>query len=364
MANRRNPNADPGFDPMDNPWDMDATDPGGNGSYEYYNNPGTYDNQLSAGPAASQPQGPLAYGSGNYNTPGGLQQKYWEIMGITPGTKGHAGALAAKKDDLAKYGMDVISGDKIRLRDYGNREIDLFGDYNDQEGGLAVWQDNAFNADGSAYQGPSVNPPMGGGGTTANNTPSTGGVDRMGSNEIMEQLKKLFPDGAFNQDIVNRRTDNVAASLDRQRKSRLATNRAMLAERGLIGSGPEATSLGNMESDLYGQYANAVSGIHADESDAASQRMMQALQLAAGLSADDAANIVNNYRAETERTLGLGNLALGNSRAANEYNLGLGQLGLGRERLGWEMNSGNTDNLIKLIELYMSGANRSAGGYR
>lgn len=206
--------------------------------------------------------------------------------------------------------------------------------------------------------------------------------------EIMGNLKQLFPNGAYNQDIVNRRTENARENLLRQRKSTDANDRAILANRGTLGSGPEITALTRADQNTADQYQNATSGIYADESHNADQRMISALQTAAGMDANEAAAYVNAYNAQTGRglgvgnlgvaqgnlgvaqqranndfTLGSGNLALGNVNSANNYNLGLGQLGLGRDTA---LNNATDQRLGRVIELLKSGISLDeilAGGY-
>lgn len=199
--------------------------------------------------------------------------------------------------------------------------------------------------------------------------------------DLHSALSGLFPGGAFNKDLVTRRTSNAADALARQRKSSLATNQARLAERGLIGSGPEGSAAESLDQRLYNDYSNQVNDIYANESAAADQRMVQALQIAAGLSANEAQTAVDAFRANSERDIGFGNLALGNKRAdqdfslgqgnlalnnataANTYNLGLGRLGLDRDAQMWTQQNMGLDQLIALIDQLYRGAGTSAGGH-
>jgi hypothetical protein len=195
-----------------------------------------------------------------------------------------------------------------------------------------------------------------------------------GQSDLMGVLKGLFPGGLFNQGIVDRRTELAREDLGRQQKSRTASNRAALANRGLLGDGPEITAANRLETDIADQYSNAVSGIYASESENADQRMMQALGLASNLSMEDARNAVDWFRAQTDRglgygrldldrMLGTGDLALRNTGMANQYNLDLGRLGLDRDRLLAEIENGNIDQLIQLIQQYLQGSANSSGGY-
>jgi hypothetical protein len=118
-----------------------------------------------------------------------------------------------------------------------------------------------------------------------------------------------------------------------------------------------------MDERLFNEFLNASSGIQADESENADERMMQALSLAAGQTNEGNRNTIDNFRAQTERQGTQGNLALGNMSATNDYNLGLGQFGLDRDKLNLDQQNMTTDQLIELLKLLGAGAETSAGGY-
>lgn len=256
--------------------------------------------------------------------------------------------------------------------DFGGRGPDDNERASDMEN-IAKYGEAAFKSDFAKRNKPQALP---GGGAMGdvNYLGGQGGGNSGGFGSIMDELKKLFPNGAFNQDIVNRRVDNVRDQLNRFSNSRNASNRAQLASRGLIGSGPEITAINRNEENIGNQYANALSGIYADESANADARMMQALQLATGMTSDQARvelerelglkNLDLGWgRLGLDKTLGLGNLALGNMNGTNDYNLGLARLGLDRDRLQHEIENGNIDQIIQIITQLLAGANTSAGGY-
>lgn len=228
-------------------------------------------------------------------------------------------------------------------------------------------------------------PPAGGGGGGFNNiNPSAwfaqspdplAGRNTNQHADLISTLQGLYKNGGgFNQDIVNRRTENAKEDLFRQGKQTRANDEAALASRGLIGSGPEATAFDRRSQDFTDRYKNAVSGIYANESQNADQRMMSALQLAGGLDQNDAQNLINAYSSQTSRalglgnldtnaTLGLGNLALGNMNGTNNYNLGLGRLGLDRDVAQNNADNTQLDQIIKLLEQLHGGAQTSSGGF-
>lgn len=201
------------------------------------------------------------------------------------------------------------------------------------------------------------------------------------SDEIYSYLKGLFPGGGFNQDVVNRRLDSVRGNLDASRKSSQKNNEAYLADRGLIGDGPQATANENLESRLFGQFGSAYNDIYATESENADKRMISALQAATGMSVSEASQAIDQFRANTERDLGFGNLALGNKNAdnsyalgqgnlalgnlnaTNNYNLGAGNLSLNRDQLSHLIEQGDTDSMLEYLKILLGGAGQSANGY-
>lgn len=228
----------------------------------------------------------------------------------------------------------------------------------------------------------------GGGGASAGGGSGSGSYTSkpMYADEIMQQLRGLFPNGAFNQGVVDRRVSNASDALNRNRKSQLETVNAALASRGQgINDGTYGTARGNLETRLGEDFNSNVNDIYAKESENADQRMMQALSLATGMTLDEAKNMIDMARISADErmnsanvglgyhkadqdyalgssrnandlTLGLGGLANQNTRNQYDYSLGLGNLGVQRDQL-------TIDQMSKLLEMYLNGANTSAGGH-
>jgi hypothetical protein len=187
------------------------------------------------------------------------------------------------------------------------------------------------------------------------------------SDEIMGWVRGLMPGGGFNQGTVDRRSESARENLLRFQSSRDKNNRAALADRGLIGDGPEMSAMNRLEEQLAGLYGGAVRDIYADESDNADERMMQALGIAGNLNQSEGRNDIDRFLAQTQRDLGFGQLDL-------DRTLGTGRLALDNYRTGLddsfrnrgldaEIENMTTDQLIELLRLYGSGSNVAAGGY-
>lgn len=199
--------------------------------------------------------------------------------------------------------------------------------------------------------------------------------------QIKAALSGMFTGGGFNQELVDRRVSNVRDEANRNRQSTMASNRATLASRGLVGDGPDQSAQNRLDERLFGLQNSAINDIYAEESGNADERMLGSLSTAAGMSADEARNLVDRFRANTDRDLGFGqldlgrgqldlnrvlgqgNLALGNLNANNNFALGRGQLDLGQQQLQQAIDSGNMDDIIRVLELYLRGADQSADGF-
>jgi hypothetical protein len=191
--------------------------------------------------------------------------------------------------------------------------------------------------------------PQGSGGSGGSSSSSSGGNSK--SDDIYGVLKGLFPGGAFNQDVVNRRLDSVRSGLNAARTQATRNNEAYLADRGLVGSGPQASANENLESRLFGQFGSAYNDIYATEAENADKRMVQALQLATGMTEQEAQNQIDWFRAQTENELGHGNLAARNREADISRELGLGNIDIGRMNAGTNSYKAQTDYDIATKQL-------------
>lgn len=318
----------------------------------------------TAGPNQPTPPVPAPYQAGQYAG---------QLGGFEPSKYG-------KQDKKYVFGAHA---DDYDFGDWANNKAGLLKDLQDDPSGLfkgASWDKDALNlgngeefnvAGEHGYQwNPSGAANSGMGAANASGQPLGAGGAPIGGGgstpqfgDLKSALAGLFPDGAFNQGIVTKRVSNAADTLARQRKSSSATNRAQLAERGLIGSGAEGSASENLDSRLFDTYASNVNDIYASEGQAADQRMMQALQISAGMTEAEAATAVQALRAQNDFTLGQGSLANQGRQIDNTFNLGLGQFGLDQDRLNYDMQHGNIDQWIALIQQMMNGAGTSAGGH-
>ncbi len=152
--------------------------------------------------------------------------------------------------------------------------------------------------------------------------------------DIRATIQELLQAGGqFNSRIMDLRTEGLREDLERSRAVETDTLDAVLADRGLTGSGADIAARTNMGERIGSANATALRDLTVSESQAASDRMMQALVTGAGMTISDAQQAVDWFNAQTGREVGQGNVA--NAARANQIDelLGLGNLGLGQATL-------------------------------
>ena len=123
-------------------------------------------------------------------------------------------------------------------------------------------------------------------------------------------------DTYFNQGRVDQRVNSARDAIERFGKSRMASNRADLASRGTLGSGPEMTAMNRAEEAMGDRFANMVNDIYSNEGDRADQR-----------------------------------------------ELGMGRLQLDQDSLMNQLSQGQTSQLLQILQMLQGGAKQSAGGF-
>jgi hypothetical protein len=166
----------------------------------------------------------------------------------------------------------------------------------------------------------------GGGGGTSSSRPFMGDDVR---GKIMELLNT---GGQFNTNLLNSRAETLREQLEGTRNIESQTLDAVLADRGLTG-GANIQARMNQGERLNQQHATQLRQLVSDESQMASDRMMQALTTGAGMTIEEANQAVDWFNAQANRDVGMGQVA--NAARGNEIDqlLGLGNLGLGQATL-------------------------------
>ena len=334
---------------------------GGPGGFnDYYNNPAN-GGGVAGPPKQGQPATTLTPTNGAFNfgwdfgahqnvgsnlkTPKYMLSNYLIQNNIDPNSNNWAQGAADYLTGLGVQGVQANGGSRLS---FGDEFVDTT-----KQSGQFFWGSNPGSDKGPGGMPGSSNPGMfaptqfgsahGAMGGGATNAPSG-----TANEAIANIIKQGFGPDKGN---IAKRYESARETLDRGRKSQMSNLQAAMAERGLLGSGAEASTMGRVESDLAGQYSTALRDATLAEDQIASDRYMGAINAALGSDAND-----------IQRNKVTGELAvaqLSNNRAWNQFML---QYGLDKQKIEYDMQNGNIRNYMDLIKMFLSsGADLSNG---
>ena len=199
----------------------------------------------------------------------------------------------------------------------------------------------------------------GGGGGSSTSRPFMG-------DELRDTILNLLDTGgAFNQGIIDMRRESLREGLEAQRNAEMQTLDAVLADRGLTGSGGDIQARQLLGERLGQTHATSLRDLVSEEAQRADERMMQALVTGAGMTIEEAQQAIDWFNAQTGRIgtegnlreqaadralrqmLGLGNLGLGQAQLEANYLLGQAGLGLDAEKLGLDYQNALLDSILR-----------------
>lgn len=174
--------------------------------------------------------------------------------------------------------------------------------------------------------------------------------------------------GNLNQDRLNQRLIGARDTNAMAFRGQLADTRGALADRGLLSEpgipqGSEALGVRRIAESLAPTYANSVRDIYVDESRASDARLSQALSLATGMASEQASNLLATVNSSTARQQMLSQIALQTLGQNIEWNKFLAQYGLDRDKLLNDIQSGRTAQVIQMLQMFLTAASLSRGGY-
>lgn len=187
------------------------------------------------------------------------------------------------------------------------------------------------------------------------------------SQALRDKIDQIMQGGQFDQALVDKRIIGAREGAAGAFQGQLADARNALAAQGLLSApgvqqGSEADTISRIAQGTSGDLSNTISGVVNNEVQASDARMMQAFQLATGLAQSDAQNILQAIGTGTNRQQMFANIALQTLSENRQWNEFLATQGLNRDMLANQVQSGQIDQMIKLLQLFMEGANTAAGG--
>lgn len=183
------------------------------------------------------------------------------------------------------------------------------------------------------------------------------------SNDALIEMLRGGRGGGMNEDIINARMESAREHAERWRKGQMDTLQAGLADRGLMGSGPERTGMERIGLEMEGIGATALRDIFADQTGSADERFMNAIKMGMDGSQANNRTLLDTLGAANNRQMGLSQVALASLAQNMEWNQFLAEFGLDRDRVMEEMQNGRIEAIMPLLQMFIQLAGQARGGY-
>ena len=191
------------------------------------------------------------------------------------------------------------------------------------------------------------------------------GFGREVQGALSEQLNR---GGELDDAAVARRYESARELLDKGRRTMVNDLRGDLASRNLLSEPgiPQGAEIGGIErisENMAPEFSRALRDIYNDEAARADTRLMTSLQMATGLASDQARNLLAGIGEGTARQSALADIALRNLAQNQSWNMFLAQFGLERDKVMYELQNGQIDSLMPILEAFKLMAQLSNNGY-
>lgn len=189
-----------------------------------------------------------------------------------------------------------------------------------------------------------------------------GFLERGGTTEFGEQVRNAVLSRLDGENPnIARRFESARELMDKGRRTQTNDARAALANRGLLSEpgipqGAEIGAIKRIEEAIAPEFSRALRDIYTDET-------TQALSLATGMASDEAKQYLAGIGEGTARQTALASIALqslGQNMAWNQF---LAEFGLKRDQVLNELQNGRVDDVMGLLNAFLSMASLSRGGY-
>ncbi len=160
------------------------------------------------------------------------------------------------------------------------------------------------------------------------------------------------------------RFEAARAPIEKFRRAQTNQARAQLANRGLLSEpgipqGTEAGTMGRIEEMLAPAYAQAGQEAYLGGLD----RQLAGISLGNQIDTGERTGLLDAINSATGRQTALSNIALQTLDRNIAWNQFLANLGLDRDQIMYQLQNGQLNALNPLLQMFMQGANTSAGGH-
>lgn len=194
------------------------------------------------------------------------------------------------------------------------------------------------------------------------------GKTSMGNDVNNALMGIILNGGKLPNDQVASRYESARELLDKGRRTMINDMRGDLASRNLLSEPgiPQGAEIGGIQrvtEKLAPEFSRTLRDIYSDESAKADTRVMTALQMASGLSSDQAKNFLAGIGEGTARQTALADLALRELQTNMAWNQFLAQFGLDRDKALYEIQNGGIDQLMPILQAFLQLGGMANGGY-
>lgn len=187
-------------------------------------------------------------------------------------------------------------------------------------------------------------------------------IGRGGSTAFGEEVQKSLLEGinGTNPNAM-RRFESARELMAKGRRTMMNDARGELAARGLLSEpgipqGAEIGAVNRIEEAIAPEFARALRDIYTEETS-------KSLQLATGFAADQARTFLAGLGEGTQRQTALASIALQSLSQNMAWNQFLAEFGLKRDALLAQLQNGRVDDVMQLLNTFVSLTSLSRGGY-
>jgi len=174
--------------------------------------------------------------------------------------------------------------------------------------------------------------------------------------------------GELDEGQVARRYESARELLDKGRRTMIndlegdLVSRNLLAEPG-IPQGAHSGGLKRVTEAIAPEFSRALRDIYTDEAGKADARLMTSLQLATGMASDQARNLLASIGEGTARQGALADIALRSLQTNMAWSQFLAEFGLKRDQVMYEMENGNIEQFLPILQAFIQLGGMANQGY-
>jgi hypothetical protein len=197
-----------------------------------------------------------------------------------------------------------------------------------------------------------------------------GGQSQSGLGQSAQDALSALLDqgGGLDEGQIASRYESARELLDKGRRTMVGDLRGDLASRNLLSEPgiPQGAEIGGLEritESIAPEFSRALRDIYTDESAKADTRLMTSLSMALNVSQQEAQTMLAALGQGTDRQTALANIALQSLSQNQAWSMFLAQFGLDRDMALWQMQNGQIDQILPILQMFLQLGGQANQGY-